>query len=268
MRCADLRGFSTVDELDDPAPLIEALTVGKATPAMSRVGATILARLRLPQARSVLDLGCGLGTDAVRMAGKLSAGGRVTGVDLSQVMIAEARRRSEGSNAPVAYIAGSALAIPFPQDTFDRCRAQSLLQHIPDAPAVISEIARVMRPGGRVVAFEFDLGAGVLDHPDQAATRTILDYVTDAALQGWIGRRLPRLYRDGGFQEVMTETQWVPSDYAFFMFTMRRPLAQIIREGVLTARQVLQWVRQLETLHRTGHFLGGSLGYLVTATKP
>lgn len=264
---ADLRSFANVDELDDPAPLIQALTVGKASPAMARVGAAILEQLTLPEAQSVLDLGCGLGSDAICMASKLPPGGRVTGVDVSRTMIAEARRRSEGSSVPVTFVVGSAMSMPFPDNTFDRCRAQSLLQHLPNAATAVREIARVLQLGGRVAAFEFDLGASILDHPDRTVTRKILEYVTDSALQGWIGRQLPRIYAEAGFTKVTAEPQWVPSDYDFFMFTMRRPLAQVARDGVLTTRQVVQWVRQLEALHRKGHYLGGSIGYLVTAVK-
>lgn len=264
---ADLRAFAAVDELDDPTPLIQALTAGKASPAMARVGADILERLRLSEAQSVLDLGCGLGTDAIRMARELPLGGQVTGVDVSRTMIAQARRRSEGSGAPVSFVVGSALSVPFPDGTFDRCRAQSLLQHLPDAAAAVREIARVLQAGGRVAAFEFDLGAGLLDHPDRVLTRKILDHVTDSALQGWIGRQLPRIYAEAGFAEVTAEPTWVPSDFDFFMFTMRRPLAQVARDGVVTARQVVQWVRQLEALHQKGYFLGGSIGCLVTAVK-
>jgi SAM-dependent methyltransferase len=264
---ADLRGFAAVDDLDDPTPLIQALTVGKASPAMASVGAAIVEELALAQARSVLDLGCGLGTDAVRMASVLPPGGQVTGVDVSRTMVAEARRRAAGSGAPVRFVEGSAYTVPFADETFDRCRAQSLLQHLDDAAAAIREIARVLKVGGRVAAFEFDLGTGVLDHPDRTVTRAILDYVTDSALQGWIGRQLPRLYGEAGFVDVMVKPQWVPSDYDFFMFTMRRPLAQAARDGVLTARQVIRWLRQLEDLQQRGHYLGGSIGYLVSATK-
>lgn len=264
---ADLRGFAAVDELEDASALIRALTVGKALPAMERVGAAILDRLELHEAQSVLDLGCGLGSDALRMAAELPSGGQVTGVDVSRKMISEARRRAEGSGAPVTFVEGSALAVPFPDGTFDRCRAQSLLQHLPDAMAAVREIARVLRPGARVAAFEFDLGTSVLDHPDRVLTRTLLDYVTDCALQGWIGRQLPRIYREAGFTAVTVEPHWVPSDFEFFMFTMRRPLAQAVRDGVVTGRQAVGWVRQLETLHHSGHYLGGSIGYLVSAAK-
>ncbi|MFC9285746.1 methyltransferase domain-containing protein [Streptomyces sp. NPDC057052] len=263
----DLRAFAAVDDAADPAPLIRALDVGKASPAMRGVGDEILRRLRLPEARAVLDLGCGLGTDALAMAARLPRNGRVVGVDASRTMVAEATARAAGSDTRTAFTVGSALAVPFPDASFDRCRAQALLQHIPNAPDVIGEIYRILRPGGRAVAFEFDLGTTVIDHPDRPTTRTILDYVTDSALQGWIGRQLPRLYREAGFTDVTATPIPVPNDYDLFMFTMRRPLAQIVHDEVLGAREVVRWVRQLEELHEAGHYVGGSVGFLVSAEK-
>ncbi|GAA2835667.1 methyltransferase domain-containing protein [Kitasatospora sp. CM 4170] len=264
---ADLRAFAAVDEAEDPLPLIRALDEGKAYPGMRTAEEAIAAALRLEGATAVLDVGCGLGADAIAMAGRVPQGARVTGLDLSRTMVAEARLRAARAGAAVSFEVGSALELPFSDGEFDRCRAQTLLQHVPDAPRAIAEIARVLRPGGRAVAFEFDLGTTVLDHPDRATTRTILDYVTDAALQGWIGRQLPRLYREAGFTEVTVHPHPVPNDFAFFLFTMRRPLAQLVKDRVLTARQVIAWKDRLEQLHEDGHYLGGTTGYLVSATK-
>ncbi|MCV2458426.1 methyltransferase domain-containing protein [Streptomyces sp. ICN988] len=263
----DLRGFAAVDDAADQAPLIRALEVGKASPAMREVGAAVTKQLQLAHACAVLDLGCGLGSDALAMAAELPAGGRVVGVDASHTMVTEATARAAGSGAPVLFTVGSALAVPFPDQTFDRCRAQALLQHIPNPPGVIDEVYRILRPGGRVAAFEFDLGTTVLDHPNRSTTRTILDFVTDSALQGWVGRQLPRLYREAGFVDITAVPYPVPNDYDLFMFTMRRPLAQLVQDRVLDARSVVRWLRELEELHNAGHYLGGSVGYLLTATK-
>ncbi|MEE1822828.1 methyltransferase domain-containing protein [Streptomyces sp. BE20] len=264
---ADLRAFAAVDDAEDPVPLIRALDVGKSYPGMRGAEAAIMAALRLDGARAVLDVGCGLGSDAIGTAAELAPGTRVTGIDVSRTMVAEAGRRAAEAGADVSFVCGSALDLPFADGEFDRCRAQTLLQHVPDAPRAIAEIARVLRPGGRAVAFEFDLGSTVLDHPDRATTRTVLDYVADAALQGWIGRQLPRFYREAGFTDIAVEPHLVFNDYAFFLFTMRRPLAQLVKDRVLTARQVVAWKGRLEQMHAEGHYLGGTTGYLVSATR-
>lgn len=264
---ADLRAFAAVDEVDDPSPLIRALDEGKATPGMHAAHADIMEQMRLDDATAVLDVGCGLGSDAAAMAARLQPGGTVIGLDVSQTMIAEARRRTAGSGDPLAFVAGSALDLPFEDNTFDRCRAQAVLQHVPDAKAVIREISRVLRPGGRVVAFEFDLGTTVIDHPDRDTTRTVFDYIADVALQGWVGRQLPRLYREAGFTDLEVKPHVVFNGYPFFEFTMRRPLAQLVNDGVLGARQAVGWLHELRRLDEEGHHLGGSIGFLVSAVS-
>ena len=90
---------------------------------------------------------------------------------------------------------GEATDLPYPDKAFDACLADTVLQHVPDPALVVSEMARVTRPGGRVAALEFDLGTTFLDHPDSQTTQIILDTFTDAAVQGRIGRQVPRLFR-------------------------------------------------------------------------
>ena len=265
---ADLRSFAAVDQADDPDALIRSLDTGRAVSGMVAVEGEILDRMELSDATRVLDVGCGLGTDAMAMARRLPAGGVVVGVDLSRTMIGEARRRTEEMSSRLRFVVGSALRLPFAAESFDRCRAQTIMQHVPDARRVIAEIFRILRPGGRLVALEFDLGLTVLDHPDRATTRTILDTIADSALQGWIGRQLPRRLREAGFTAVEATPRVVFNQFEFFVFTIRRPLAQLVKDGVLNGRQAVRWMRQLEELHHAGHFIGGSTAFLVSAERP
>lgn len=56
-------------------------------------------------------------------------------------------------------------------------------------------MTRVTRPGGRVAILEFDMGTTLVDHPDRETTQVILQRLADDAVQAWIGRQLPRLFR-------------------------------------------------------------------------
>jgi hypothetical protein len=57
-------------------------------------------------------------------------------------------------------------------------------------------MARVARPGGRILAFDFDWGTLIIDHPDKETTRTIIRTYSDSIRNGWIGRQLPRLFKE------------------------------------------------------------------------
>ena len=117
------------------------------------------------------------------------------------------------------------------------------------------------------MVFDFDLGTTVLDHPDRATTRTILDGITDAALDGWVGRSIPRLLRRSGFTDVEVRPRVVLSNHSFFLYVVRRPLAQLVRDGVVGARAALGWLRALEERDRDGDFLAGSVGFSVSALR-
>jgi len=109
----------------------------------------------ISSADRVLDLGCGFGRHAFEAARR---GGNVIAVDrsaeeLQQVNALFAAMRAQGE-IPVGTITRAVradlLALPFPDDYFDVVMASEVLEHIPDDERAMAEIARVVRPGGRV----------------------------------------------------------------------------------------------------------------------
>lgn len=97
----------------------------------------------------VLDLGTGPGVSAFVLAEHLPAGSRVTGLDLSPQMIAIAKRyHAREPSLPVDFLVADASRLPFADASFDRATGHSFLYLLPDPAAVLSEVARVLRPGG------------------------------------------------------------------------------------------------------------------------
>jgi ubiquinone/menaquinone biosynthesis C-methylase UbiE len=118
-------------------------------PAITTKWAEDLVRRGQPQpGEKVLDIACGTGVVA-RLAGMRMAQGHVTGLDLNRGMLAVARLLpSEG--APIDWIEGSALDLPFPTGRFDLVFCQLGLQFFPDQARALREIRRVLSPSGRV----------------------------------------------------------------------------------------------------------------------
>jgi ubiquinone/menaquinone biosynthesis C-methylase UbiE len=236
---------------------------------MRAIGERMRTLLRPAEGGSLLDVGCGPGDDAREMASALPPGSLVVGVDASRAIIAAARRRSAvGPGASPRFIVGDATRLPFPDASFDRCWVQTLLQHLPHPARALQEIGRVLRPRGTAVAFEFDLGTEFVDHPDKDITRLLLDQIAEHALDAWTGRRLAGLYRNAGFMEVTVEPRVVMNDHAMFAVTTRPVLARLVRDGRLGARKALAWIAQLQELARLDGYLGGSVGFIVTARSP
>jgi ubiquinone/menaquinone biosynthesis C-methylase UbiE len=105
----------------------------------------------------VLDVGCGTGTLAMEAARRVGRAGRVAGVDPGTQQIARARAKAARRNIPVAFQIGVIEQLPFPDQTFDVVFSTLMLHHLP-APLKrqgLAEIARVLKPGGRLVITDF-----------------------------------------------------------------------------------------------------------------
>lgn len=99
----------------------------------------------------VLDVGCGDGELACALAAR---GGDVIGLDPNPAMLAAARERAAAANVPAVFQAGRAEALPFADASFDIVSAVTVLCFVPDARKALREMARVLRPGGRLVMGE------------------------------------------------------------------------------------------------------------------
>lgn len=111
---------------------------------------------------SLLDLGCGPGSITVGLA-RAVAPGRVTAIDReeTQIRLLEARAAREGLTNIEART-GDAMALDLADGAVDAAWAHALLEHLPDPAAALREMARVVRPGGPVVAVSPDWGGFIL----------------------------------------------------------------------------------------------------------
>ena len=98
--------------------------------------------------RLVLDAGCGGGLVARGLA---EAGATVFGLDQSPASLGVARRATAGVPGAFHPAAGKLERLPFAAEAFDAVVAADVLEHVPDLPAVVRELARVLAPGGSLV---------------------------------------------------------------------------------------------------------------------
>jgi SAM-dependent methyltransferase len=101
--------------------------------------------------KRVLEYGCGLGGQAFTLARN---GAAVTGIDISEVAVAQARRRAAGESLPgLTFVKGDAENLDFPDRSFDLVCGSGILHHL-DLPRALREIHRVLADGGRGVFYE------------------------------------------------------------------------------------------------------------------
>jgi len=113
----------------------------------------LVAASGLRQGDSAIDVATGTGKVAGDLRRRVGATGRVLGVDISPGMIDVARRRFAGVGG-LEFSVGDALALPVPAAAFDAATIAFGMRNLPDYRAGFAELARVVRPGGRVLCLE------------------------------------------------------------------------------------------------------------------
>jgi SAM-dependent methyltransferase len=178
--------------------------------------------LELAPGQKVLDVGCGPGLDAGVVAQSVGPTGLVAGIDYDASMIRQAAAAESGGAGErrVRYQVADAARIPYRTGTFDGCYCERVLQHTPDAAAVVREMARVTKPGGTIVVADSDWGTLSIDAPEPAVERALVRFVGDTLHNGFAGRQLRRLMRTAGLNAVGVE-MWpiVWTDYKVFRAT-------------------------------------------------
>ncbi len=139
----------------------------------------IFGQLDLPPAAEILKLGCGPGLLWAENGERIPHGWAITLTDASAGMVREAKERL--GSGRLTFRVADAQEIPFEDRAFDAVLANHMLYHVPDIPRVLSEVARVLRSGGRLYAATNRAGhmrelgpmRHVLDpsHPPDAATK-------------------------------------------------------------------------------------------------
>ncbi|MDP2346008.1 MAG: methyltransferase domain-containing protein [Deltaproteobacteria bacterium] len=116
--------------------------------------ALIATRTNLASARRVLDAGSGLGHWTRTIARLLSPGAEIIGIDREETWVEGARAGAAVDGVQMSFQQGDAQALPFQDATFDLVTCQTFLMHVRDPRAVVSEMVRVLRPGGRLLLAE------------------------------------------------------------------------------------------------------------------
>lgn len=164
----------------------------------------LLRRAQIALRRRVLEIGCGHGNVTAELQRRSdAAGGLVIGLDKD----AGPARRSGIFTGPL--VQADATALPFPDRCFDLVLCQNALLWIADLDRSMAETARVLAPGGLLVAIEPDYG-GMLEFPPEISLRDLwLDGLLAAGADPQVGRKLPGAAERVGLH-VRVELQNIP----------------------------------------------------------
>jgi ubiquinone/menaquinone biosynthesis C-methylase UbiE len=135
----------------------------------------------------VLDVGCGAGTLALDVQRRVGSTGRVVGIDPGNEQIARARAKAARRHLPIEFQIGVIEQLTFPDQTFDVVLSTLMMHHLPASlkRQGLAEIARVLKPGGRLVIADFTrkqerVGLAARFHAGGSGLHELADLVTDA----------------------------------------------------------------------------------------
>ena len=206
--------WSSVDDLDAEAQdrLAGVLETRGADPKQQAMRRAFLEDIALAPGARVLEVGCGTGVLTRRLA-RWDEVGEVVGVDLAPALLARARELA--ADLPnVAFQEADARALPFAGESFDAVVFDSTLSHVPEPERALAEARRVLRPSGRLAAFDGDYATATValgDHdPLQACVEAMM---AGSVNDRWVVRRLRALvgglglaivgFRSHGFVEEL-----------------------------------------------------------------
>ncbi len=263
-------GFQSVDRASDFEVFASCLTLIDSLPFFAECKRESYDLLAAMPGTSILEVGCGLGDDAAALARRVAPGGEVRAVDGSEAMVQAARRR-HGDVAGLSFDVADATRLPYSEATFDGCRIDRVLQHIADPAAAIREMTRVLRPGGRLAAFDNDWETLTVDSTNRPLTRTILNTWCDRFPSGWIGRRMVGLFMDAGLTDVEAHPKTLISsdlDVADRVFSFFATADGLVTAGTIDRDDADRWRNELRSADAAGRFFTSYTGFLVAGTRP
>lgn len=269
-------GYRGVDEGDVPS-LVATMDATSGWEATRRLRAWERERLDLRAGERLLDVGCGTGEAALTLAGAVGPDGEVVGIDASESMLAVARGRATGTASPMRFTLGDARALAEPDGSFDAVRSERTLQWVADPGAAVAEMARVLRPGGRLTLIDTDWSTLALEVGDATVTTGVREALrTERNRPSNVGRRLGALVRAAGCDvtaettAVQVWTDWDPdlSPTPAGCFPMRSLADDLVARGQIGAAAAEDLVTTIHDAARRGRFTMRLTMFGVAATAP
>jgi arsenite methyltransferase len=252
---------------DDAARQLESLYMTR--DIVSQRSAT-LEQLGLSKGESVLDVGSGPGFLAESVADAVGTSGRVVGVDISDDLVARSKRRNNRSW--LSFCVGDATALDEPDAAYDAVVCTQVAEYIPEVDEALSEVERVLKPGGRyvIVATDWD---GVVWHSGspERMSRIMRSWEAHCAHP-----RLPRHLKNHLLKaglEIQRASAFPILNLAWSNDSYSKGLSALIcdfvrSKGGINAKSALSWYQELSELSKQGDYFFSSTRFMFCGKKP
>jgi ubiquinone/menaquinone biosynthesis C-methylase UbiE len=220
----------------------------------------------------ILEVGCGSGVLCRQLAPRVGPEGKITGVDISPEFLKIALENADSASLSdsICWGAGQAEFLPFQEASFDGVFAARLLLHVSDPQAVLNELVRVVRPGGRVVVMDWDFDTVALDNSNREVTRRLIHWRCDHhGGNNWSGRQLWGRMAATALVNVRVFPLVSVARYENDSLTLSLfKAAQVVREGgAIAPGEYDTWVEELKSSLAAGCFFASIVYFIVVGER-
>jgi len=263
-------GFSDVDHCSDPSLFASCLATLNSLPYFQDYKRKSFELMGAREGSKVLEVGSGLGFDAISLSRIVGSSGRVVAMDSSHRMLKAAQEREKNPGQAIEFVLGDASQMGFHDGCFDGSRIDRTLQHTRQPEKVLAEIVRVTRRGGCIVAYEPDWGTFTIASRNRQVTRKLVDNWCDNFKSGWIGRDLYEHFR----RLDLVDIQIIPSTLvvtdiglAERVFDLSRNANRAVDLGLVSRSEAKGWLDELREDDIRGVFFCSYTGFMAAGRK-
>ncbi|MDF3301250.1 methyltransferase domain-containing protein [Streptomyces tropicalis] len=222
----------------DVQRLVAALDLQDAAAGVRRLRSWTHDTLAPRSGQRVLDVGSGTGSQTVRLADAVGPEGEACGVEPNPGLRAVAEERAAAAGSRARFTDGDALALPAADGSVDLVWCERVLQHLTEADRAVAEMARVVRPGGRVALLDTDWATTILHPGEPEVMAAYTAAAVAAAANPYAGRRLAGQLEAAGLVVEDRGAQALLQDHRAVPWPLVRMLgASAVRRGLLTEDQ-------------------------------
>lgn len=261
------KGFQDIDSSAESAKFLNFMDLANANKDILGYRQLMTEFFPIGEGAHILDVGCGLGQEAQRLAHRVGTSGRVVGVDHSEVMVREASGRAKSEGLPLEFQTADVHRLDFDDASFDLSRAERVLVYVEDPAQAVREMARVVKPGGHVLCYEFDFTGFFIDSDQMDLTRRIEKALLSGPPNPLVARHLPHLFRKAGLRVERIQPFTVRMQREVVAGAYTPPLRQAVETGAISQTELDNWWEEQELRDRNGQSYFLQSGFIISGSK-
>lgn len=227
--------------------------------------------LDLQPGEEVISIGCGPRFETAGLAETVGTDGRVFGIDSSEGMLDLAEQQC-GDLQRVTHEQGDAVNLSVDDDRFDVAVSVQVIEYLENVEAGVTELARVLKPGGRAVVYATDWDSVVWHSSDRELMRRVLEAWQDHCARPRVASELGRYFRYVGLKIDSVEpysilnTRLTEDTYAYYLLDLIKDY--VADHDSIGPEEAASWADDLRTIDERGETFFNQTSYLYRLRVP